>query len=127
MTSDQVLQFLQDWGPWILAVVFAAVSAILKLKLTKQNWQEVIAILLGDVIANVLRVAHGQVDLVTEQDVRDAASVTYDKLTDMLPPKWHDVITNIVGKSQFQEWAWAAWQNWKATLDMPEATRALPV
>jgi hypothetical protein len=127
MDWDKVLEFLTTWGPWILAVVFAVVSWVLRNKVNGQGWREVCAILLGDIVATVLQAAHGEVDNVSEAMVRDAAAVTYERLTALLPPKWHDLIVGVVSKGEFCDWAWQAWQNWKATLDMPAATRALPV
>lgn len=126
MDSDKVLEFIQVWGPWILAVVFAVVAWVVKAKAGQDGWREVVAILLGDIIANVLQAAHGQVDQVTEQMVRDAAAATYDRLTDLLPQKWHDLVVSIVDRQQFQAWAWQAWLNWRATLDEYPQKRALP-
>lgn len=110
--------------PYLLTVIAGVLAWYLNRQNNIANWHEAMAILLGDLVANVVAGCQGEIDKVDSATIYKEADLLYDMLINKLPQKWHDLIGAVITRIMVEQWAWGAWQKYRCS--KTTALRVLP-
>jgi hypothetical protein len=106
-----------DWNDvWqVLPTVATILLGILAFWLNSQKDVEVakrkIGEIIGDVIANAIENAKGQMALVTDEMLLEEAGWMYDSLAELLPEKIEALVRTLYSKQDFCQLVLKAWRN----------------